>query len=332
MLCSRRYLSASCCNAIWSIRPSLEPLLEGWFFGGGVRLVAMILIVLGAVQLVRGWDFHFRKEMARRINPAWMDGSAKFSMPQEIDGWRLISESKPVPKRAAFEDGVFSHIWQYQKGATLATISFDYPFFGYHDVTVCYHNAGWTIGETKLERANTENNMIPAMQVVLEREGGLKADLRYSTVDESGVWLEEPGKRSPYDEKGNRLQEGNVAARLTHRLRQMPYANEAYDEAINYRIQILAAARGGLGSEQEQQLENLFQKARLLIAAQFIAPAATPTPTPRPMPTYEPLPNSTPDATSRALEEAKSGGRGLDIPPRSHAQGPRRSEEIRRCK
>lgn len=282
-----------------------EPVLDGWSFGGSIRFVTVLLAILGAVQLVRGWDFHFRKENARRINPAWMDGSAKFSLPREIDGWRLVSDLKPVPKRAAFEDGVFSHIWQYQNGGTLATISFDYPFFGYHDVTVCYRNAGWKIGDTKLQRANSDNAMVPCMEVALEREGGVKADLLYSTVDETGVWLEEPGKRSPYDEEGKALQEGNVASRLTHRMRQLPYANEAYDDAINYRIQILAAARGGLGTEQRQQVESLFRKARVLIADQFIAPSATPTPTPKVVPTYEALPNSTPDATQRAVAEAK---------------------------
>lgn len=282
-----------------------EPVLAGWSFSGGIRFVTVLLAILGAVQLVRGWDFHFRKENARRINPAWMDGTAKFTLPQEIDGWRLVSDVKPVPKRAAFEDGVYSHIWQYQKVSTLATISFDYPFFGYHDVTVCYRNAGWKIGDTKLQRASSDNAMVPCMEVVLEREGSLKADLLYSTVDETGVWLEEPGKRSPYDAEGKALQEGNIASRLTHRMRQMPYANEAYDDAINYRIQILAAARGGLGSEQRQQVESLFRQARVLIADQFITPSAMPTPTPQVVPTYEPLPNSTPDATERAVEEAK---------------------------
>jgi len=281
------------------------PVLDGWSFGGGMRFVAVLLAFLGAVQLVRGWDFHFRKENARRINPAWMDGAAKFSLPPEIDGWHLISDAKPVPKRAAFEDGVFSHIWQFQKGGTLATISFDYPFFGYHDVTVCYRNAGWVVGETKLQRASTDNTMIPCMEVVLERDGGLKADLLYSTVDETGIWLEEPGKRSPYDAEGKVLQEGSIASRLTHRMRQLPYANEAYDDAINYRIQILAAARGGLGATQRQQVEALFRQARVLLANQFITPGAAPTPTPKTIPAYEPLPNSTPDATQRALEEAK---------------------------
>ena len=281
-----------------------EPILDGIYLKFGCKFLAIVLVFLGAVQLVRGWDFHSTKEKTRRINPAWMDGSAKFSLPQEIDGWRLISDARPVPKRAAFEDGVFSHIWQFEKGGARATISFDYPFFGYHDVTVCYNNAGWVIDGRKLQRASTENNMIPSMEVVLTREGGLKADLLYSTVDETGAWLEEPGKRSPYDEKGKPLREGNLSARLTHRMRQMPYANEAYDDAINYRIQILAAARGGLGTEQRRQVERLFRLARVLIAEQFIVPSANPTPTPKITPTYEPLPNSTPDATSKALESA----------------------------
>ena len=292
-----------------------EPILAGWSFSGGIRFVTVLLAILGAVQLVRGWDFHFRKEKARRINPAWMDGSAKFTLPQEINGWRLVSDLKPVPKRAAFEDGVYSHIWQYQKGSTLATISFDYPFFGYHDVTVCYRNAGWKIGDTKLQRANADNSMVPCMEVVLERDGGLKADLLYSTVDEAGVWLEEPGKRSPYDAEGKSLKEGNIASRLTQRMRQMPYANDAYDDAINYRIQILAAARGGLGSEQRQQVESLFRQARILIANQFIAPSTTPTPTPQVVPTYEPLPNSTPDATQRAIQEAKKAAAEAESSP-----------------
>jgi len=284
---------------------SPEPVLAGWSFSGGIRSVTLLLAILGAVQLVRGWDFHFRKENARRINPDWMDGSAKFTLPQEIDGWRLVSDVRPVPTRAAFEDGVFSHIWQYQKKSTLATISFDYPFFGYHDVTVCYRNAGWKIGETKLQRASFDNAMVPCMEVVLERAGGLKAELLYSTVDETGVWLEEPGKRSPYDAEGMALREGDIASRLTHRMRQFPYANEAYDDAINYRIQILAAARGGLGSEQRQQVERLFRQARVLIAEQFISPGATPTPTIQVLPPYEPLPTNASDAPERALEEAK---------------------------
>jgi len=287
------------------IKKNTEPLLDGFFYQGSLRFVTVLLVILGALQLVRGWDFHFRQEGARRVSRAWMDGSAKFTLPTEIDGWRLVSQTKPIPKRAAFEDGIFSHIWQFQKGATLATISFDYPFFGYHDVTVCYRAAGWVIADTKLQAASTANAMIPCMEVVMQREGGLKADLLYSTVDETGSWLEDSGKRSAYDSEGDALADGGLGERITHRLRKLPYANEAYDEAINYRIQILAAARGGLGRAQRVELEELFRQARTLIADQFITPSATPTPTPRAVPNYEPIPNSAADSTAKAIEEAK---------------------------
>jgi exosortase len=281
------------------------PLLDGLVFSGSIKFVAVLFALLCVAQVVRGWDFHFRKEGGKVINPEWMDGSAKFSMPPQLDGWQLISEAKPVPKKAAFEDGVYSHIWQYQKGGSVATLSLDYPFFGYHDVTVCYGNAGWDIGETKLRRASAENDMIPSMEVALIKEGGLKADLFYSTVDEGGVWLEEPGTRSPYDPEGNPLQEGNLAARLTHRFRQLPYANESYDTAINYRIQLLAAARGGLGAEQRRNVEKLFEEARLVLANQFVTAQPTSTPPPAPTPVYEPLPEGVGDASRKAIEEAR---------------------------
>ena len=257
-----------------------EPLLTGVYFEGGLKFVTILLAVLCLVQLVRGWDFHFRKERAQVINPEWMDGSAKFSLPPQIAGWDLVSEAKPVPKKAAYEDGVYSHIWQYKKDGLIATISLDYPFFNYHDVTVCYRNAGWEISETKLKAAAPDNGMIPCMEVALAKEGGLKADLFYSTVAESGIWLEEPGKSSPYDAEGNPLAEGDLSSRLENRLRQMPYSSEAYEQVLNYRIQLLAAARGGLGTEQRRQVEKLFREARLALADQFIEKRPTPTPTP----------------------------------------------------
>jgi hypothetical protein len=200
------------------------------------------------------------------INPAWMDGSAKFTMPKQIAGWELISELKPVPKNAAFEDGVFSHIWQFRKDGVIATISLDYPFFGYHDVTVCYGNSGWEVQKTKLQNASPENGMIPCMEVALARKDGVNADLFYSTIDETGVWLEELGERSPYDAEGTPLRDGGLASRIEHRLRQLPFAGESTDKQFNYRIQLLAAARGGLGSAQRRQVEKLFREARRALA------------------------------------------------------------------
>lgn len=277
--------------------------LEGIEFGLGMKFLAGVFALLFAVQLMRGWDFHFQKEAGRVVNPEWMDGSAKFSMPREVDGWRLVGEGKPVPQKAAFEDGVYSHLWQFQRGGMSATVSFDYPFFGYHDVRVCYENNGWEIGDPVLQKASAENGMVPCMFVPLSREGGVKADLFYSTVDEAGVWLEEPGK--VLSETGGSLDEGTLRERIANRLERLRKAADRQQPKMNYRVQVLAAARGGLGDAQKREVEALFRQARVILASQFVKPSATPVPTPAVVEDLAPLPTGTPDATQKAIEEAK---------------------------
>ncbi len=288
------------------------PILDGVFFKGGVKFMAVLLAVLGAVQLLRGWDFHYGREAARVVNPEWMDGSEKFTMPRELNGWMLVSDVEPVPKRAAFEDGVYSHIWQYAKGGMTVSISLDYPFFHYHDVTVCYRGAGWQIGETSLQRASANNGMVPCMEVTMQKEGGINADLLLSTINESGVWLEEPGGGSPFGADGTLLAEGTLLDRLRHRLRQITFTGNQLIDSMNYRIQLLAAARGGLSTAQRREVQSLFQEARTLLAAQFVdvqpAAEALPDPTKRAMQeamrALEEDVESVPDATQKAVQDA----------------------------
>ena len=284
-------------------RPSL---LQSLNLGAGFKLLTTLLVLLGLVQLVRGWDFHTQREGAKKVNTTHFDGSAFFELPLEIDGWKLVGEPKPQSKTATYEDGVHSHIWKLQKNGMQAIVSLDYPFFGYHDVTVCYRNSGWTVNESKLLQAAAENGFIPNMEIVLAKPGGVKAILLYSTVDESGIWLEDSPNRSAYNKEGEPLQEGNLFERLFSRLRLIPYANESYDLAVNFRIQTLAAAQSGLSSAQKQEVEKLFHKVRPMLAEQFVRASPTPTATPSPTPLdLEPLTTNTPDPTMRAIQEAR---------------------------
>lgn len=285
---------------------SQQSLLQSLNLGAAFKFLTILLVFLGLVQLVRGWDFHTQREGAKKVNTTHFDGSAFFELPLEIDGWKLVGEPKPQSKTAAYEDGVHSHIWKLQKNGMQAIVSLDYPFFGYHDVTVCYRNSGWTVNESKLLQAAAENGFIPNMEIVLAKPGGVKAILLYSTVDEGGIWLEDSPNRSAYNKEGEPLQEGNLFERLFSRLRLIPYANESYDLAVNFRIQTLAAAQSGLSSAQKQELEKLFQKVRLLLAEQFVKASPTPTPTPSPTPLdFQALPTNTPDPTKRAIQEAR---------------------------
>jgi len=245
---------------------SLDDLFAGRKLTPGLLAVASLLVLLGLLELFQAWHYSTKAIHERRINPAGMDGSAKFSLPSEIDLWKLRSEEKPVAKKTAFEDGVYSHIWQYERDGLIVTVSLDYPFFDYHDVRVCYSGSGWTIEESKLQSADPMVGTIPAMEVALFRENGLKATLLYSTVDQGGKWLDESDRRTIYDAHGRSF-EGGLLNRITARL-QGPLVTES--GSVNYRIQVLATAHGGLDSQQLAQVRSFFGKVRSLLADQFV--------------------------------------------------------------
>ena len=245
----------------------LQELLGGHQFRGGIIIVTLLLALLGSLQIVQLRNNSRQVVHERRINPKQMDGSAKFSLPPEIAGWTQRSEAKPVPKKTAFEDGVYSHMWQYEKGGLTAMISLDYPFFDYHDVRICYVGAGWTVKESKLQSAKDSKDQIPGMEITLEKENGLKGELFYSTVDQFGKWLEETSQRAAYDAQG-RAFEGGLLNRVAYRFSQQQ--SPVTDDTLNYRIQLLASSQGGLDSQQQRQASKLFQEARLLLAEQFV--------------------------------------------------------------
>ena len=239
----------------------------------------VVWLAVPLALLFAGQVFQMRQHVAgpRVINPAGMDGSARFSMPPVVDGWRRVSEASPVPTRAAYEDGVYSHIWRYERDGITVTVSLDYPFFDYHDVTICYALAGWTIGPRTLQHASAENDHIPCLQTTLRKEPNLLAELLFSTVDENGLWLEESPEIRPFDDEGNPLSEGGIVERLILRLRQpaATAALKAGQAAPNYRVQLLAPAEGGLSDEAKQRSASLFRQARRMLTSQFVRSPAT---------------------------------------------------------
>ena len=245
---------------------SMGDLLGGRPFSRGLLCVTVLLVLLGLLELFQAWHYSEKAIHERRINPSGMDGTAKFSLPPQIDLWTLRSEGKPTPKKTAFEDGVYSHIWQYERDGLTVTVSLDYPFFDYHDVRVCYSGSGWTIEESKLQSPNVLGSDIPAMEVSLAKENGLRATLLYSTVDQSGKWLDESDRRAVYDSHGRSF-EGGLLHRVTARL-QGPLVTE--HGSVNYRIQLLASAHGGIDSRQLAEVRKFFGVVRNLLSEQFV--------------------------------------------------------------
>jgi len=246
---------------------SLSPkeLFAGYTFSLPLKVMAGYLALLGMGQLYQCWHFSAKAVHERRINPSGMNGSARFSLPVEVDGWLRHSEQDPIPKKTAFEDGVYSHLWQFERKGLTATVSLDYPFFDYHDVRICYTGAGWSIDESSLQHDGDGPQSIPEMKVILSKEDGLKGTLFYSTVNQSGKWLDESGRRALYDSQG-RAFEGGLLERLTHRVTEPEFDAGS----VNYRIQLLVTTQGGLDSKQLAQVTSLYHQVRKLLAEQFV--------------------------------------------------------------
>ena len=121
--------------------------------------------------------------------------------------------------------------------------------------------------EQGLRCSKESQDRIPRMEVLLEKENGLKGELLYSTVDQTGKWLEEIDQRAAYDEQGRTL-EGGVLNRLSFRINQQKALEGG--GALNYRIQLLASCQGGHDTEQQRQVTKLFEAIRPLLADQFV--------------------------------------------------------------
>jgi len=91
-------------------------------------------------------------------SPAQLSQLGKNFAPADFEGWRLKGgtfetengksdsrQEKPIARRDDSQWGAFSQNWIYEKNSKEVTVSLDYPFLGWHDLTTCYAVDGWKI-------------------------------------------------------------------------------------------------------------------------------------------------------------------------------------------
>lgn len=66
--------------------------------------------------------------------------------PPILNGWQLRPDSfKSEQRRPDSQWGAHSHTWRYVKGPRELVVSLDYPFRGWHELTICYDADGWLV-------------------------------------------------------------------------------------------------------------------------------------------------------------------------------------------
>jgi hypothetical protein len=144
-------------------------------------------------------------------------------------------------------------VWAYRQGDTIAILAIDYPFAGYHDLTVCYRNAGWTIQDCA---PNWQQKLPPAgffttVGIARVNEWGY---LCYAALDESGQWAEPPKDKA--------------LARLQDRLQHLGRPDW---NACTYQVQAWVHSYEPITDAQQGQLSELFLAVRGELSRQVMA-------------------------------------------------------------
>ena len=211
--------------------------------------------LLGVAGLGCGWLNHQKQNVAVRMasESALRDG-ATFTMPEQIGNWQRLNAE--VPGHKVETQGIFSQVWHYQKGQMVASVALDYPFRGYHDVTICYRAQGWQITRQERQAGEGTNSSVPLVAVEMSREPVSSGWLWFSTVDEQGHWTEKQYWRQR-------------PLRFLDRRRLDWLTPAGRVEPVSYRVQVLVTGYGALPPAEREPARQLFEAACKLLAPQL---------------------------------------------------------------
>jgi hypothetical protein len=207
--------------------------------------------LLGLADLGLGWVHHVRSEALPGVPKSALRQGATFAMPEQIGNWkRLTTEVPPLQKIET--RGVYSQVWHYRQGDTLASLALDYPFQGYHDVTLCYTLRGWDVVERESRFGQGTNASPPYAEVRMQNHVGMHGRLWFSVVDEHGRWLPGPG-----------LNRG-----LKHSVLQR-FKLASLNDAVTYQVQVLSTGFNPARPAERDQVRQFFEQARMMLWRQL---------------------------------------------------------------
>lgn len=190
---------------------------------------------LGVSQHVGGQDRP--GDAARAPAPAEQDMIARSeqldegTFPESIGEWKRTSFKRVQRSKGPSTDSV---TWEYRSPFYSVTLSLDYPFYGTHNVSSCYHLSGWDVRD----RVTVDAGFSKAR---LHRSFGESAYLFYDAFDAAGtVELE------------------SASGRLAARVRDLgPRAGRPV-----WQFQMIVRSDFGLSGSDLKELESAFAELR----------------------------------------------------------------------
>ena len=216
---------------------------EAWAF-------AAVFVVLGVAQISLA---ELQGGLSRSFSSPFTSHlplNAALVLPPELVGWRRAEANEKHIAQLEIE-GKRSQAWVFRRDGLGVVVAMDFPFAGFHDLTVCYRNAGWMLDSQTTKRDPEPSPGGPFVQAHMTRpkEHGY---CWFGAVDEQGAWVEPPSDR--------------LAGRLRQRL---GHVGRTVWNAPTYQVQVWAQSNEPLSEAQERDLQTLYLAARQALAAQL---------------------------------------------------------------
>ena len=174
-------------------------------------------------------------------------------MPAQLGA--LPRESFHVTERDTGSDfGNFSRSWRYRLGNRVATVSIDYPFRGWHELTECYRGVGWNLHERAV-RTRAAGACVEATFTQPEEQ---PAVLLFGLDDQRGEPLEPRFSGSMLAYLRNRLAFFNVPPEQL--VRRLASRHEAMPRG--YQVQVLLEADTPLSTADRVEAQKFFDEIR----------------------------------------------------------------------
>lgn len=206
-------------------------------------------------------------------------------VPQSFAGWTLFPDVpdgtkttlpdgteadaldgfKAEQRRADSQWGAYSRTWQYGKGSKKLVLSIDYPFHGWHELTICYRADGWTLEGRTLVDVPREGQ---AAQIVAPGEKCVKSVLRrpevgsyayllFTTFNDREQVLKAPENLSLYQRLRDRV------LSFVDRVKTLGASGSGQDDLVqSFQLQAIMQGSVKPSEADEQEMLALFAEVR----------------------------------------------------------------------
>lgn len=213
------------------------------------RAVWAAFLLVAVITWLPMWTFAATEPLPVRLGVLAAD-----DLPSEIMGWQRVAfESRQ--REGTSQWGEHSHLWTFRRHDQKAVISVDYPFRGWHELTVCYISDGWRIDGREVIAQEASVRGMPQDLVRAEMskpEVSGYAHLVFTCFNERQEPIPDPGIGTAGRLK-RRFQE--FGRRLSTMGRE---GGPTGDEAPSYQIQMFLDDARPLSQQNRAQAEEFF--------------------------------------------------------------------------